>query len=430
MEDAIDASPTSQKKRKKISRCRMTQSKLKAIEGDNTQNVITMHQNNSIVTQTSNISDCLPHRDIWQSAYLLEEANKVPVASQKTRMFNRCNRTDFRMPSIAGFVRVSQVCPTTSSYADEAKLTQWDLTESQFRKLDDAIKDSENGTADSVQMKMEIKDETNDFPEPVERITDENTNVVHNSLKRHSSLVQSILSDWPTSPVKIKKTESELVQLSPKFILNRRHIKQTYLRNRNAGETRNLLPDIKRSSSTTKDVVRSNDEERCQQQIPPTNVNDDVEDLNNSMNIVDNIQNLSKFYTQSSEPTHPVENDVNETFRNVMDLKNLGLSKPSVSLDDEEDFLGFDSEPITLPERFYEFASNLDSSISSINSITNATDDRDRDLFPEEDDDLFANFKTQLNGQCISSYQTNTVIPVVASTSAVAMVNGKCAFNI
>lgn len=425
MEDAIDASPTSQKKRKKIQRCRTTQSKLKASEE---QNVITTDQNNSSVTQTNNVSDCLPHKDIWQSAYLLEEANKAAVVTQKTRMFNRCNRADFRTPSIAGFVRISQVCPTTSSYyADEAKLTQWDLTESQFRKLDDAIKDSENGTADLVQMKVEIKDETNDLPEPVE-MSDGNPTVPHNSLKRHSSLVQSILSDWPTSPVKMKKTESEMVQLSPKFLLNRRHIKRTYLRNRNAGETRNLLPDIKKSSPTAIAVGHLNDGELCQQQIPLTNVNDEVEDLNNSLNIVDNIQNLSKFYTQSSEPTL-VENDVNETFRNVMDLKNLGLSKPSVSLVDEEDFLGFDSEPITLPERFYEFASNLDNSISSINSITTATDDCDRNLFPEEDDDLFANFKTQLNGQCISNNQANVDVPV-ASTSAIVMANGKCVFDV
>lgn len=425
MEDAIDASPTSQKKRKKIQRCRTTQCKVKASEE---QNVITTDQNNSSVTQTNNVSDCLPHKDIWQSAYLLEEANKAPVATQKTRMFNRCNRADFRTPSIAGFVRISKVCPTTSSYyADEAKLTQWDLTESQFRKLDDAIKDSENGTADLVQMKVEIKDETNDLPEPVE-MSDGNPNVAHNSLKRYSSLVQSILSDWPTSPVKMRKTESEMVQLSPKFLLNKRHIKRTYLRNRNAGETRNLLPDIKKSSPTTKAVGHLNDGERCQQQIPLTNVNDEVEDLNNSLNIVDNIQNLSKFYTQSSEPTL-VENDVNETFRNVMDLKNLGLSKPSVSLVDEEDFLGFDSEPITLPERFYEFASNLDNSISSINSIPTATDDCDRDLFPEEDDDIFANFKTQLNGQCISNNQANVDVPV-ASTSAIAMANRKCVFDV
>lgn len=439
MEDEIDASPTSQKKRKRLSKCHSSQKMSKTDEANiQNTNVITMDlksdQHISPVGPTIEVSECLTRRDILQYAVLLERADKTRFSSETSR---NNNRNAVRMSGRSGFINMTQHCAsqsTTASNINEVKESQW-VTESQFRNIDDAVKeyqDSEikgqkTGTSDSIEVKDERMDESIDFAQPVAKtvVVDdcnnedwtENTNVGQNPLKRHSSVLESIYSDWPTSPLKKNKTQSEVMQLSPKFIFYRRRTRRTYFRKQDSGATNNMLPQVKKSSPTTASRRRVNSDGEVE------NDNQEVYVPSDSMNV--NIQSLTIFYSQSELTL--IENDVNETFKTIMDSKSVGLPKTSASLYDEADFLGFDVdalntesntvpvESITLPDRFYEFDSNSENMNSS--STTNATA-LDHDLLMG-DEDIFANFQTQQFGQYVSNNEAScSQRPVAASSSS------------
>lgn len=422
MEDTIESSPTSQKKRKKQTRCRASQKSFKA-NGDNVLRTLQSDQHDIPVGQhqTTEVSNCLTRNDIWKYAYLMETADKGRVTSENARVFNRFNdQNEFRMSRHAGFLNLSQLCasqasqqPSTSYDIDEVKESQW-VTESQFRKLDDAVKefhDSElkgqvtGHNKETAQIDEEMK---KDDAQPLEEIFDDRESI-QNSLKRSSSVFQSILSEWPTSPVKMRKTESAMAQLSPLFKFNARRVKRKYsTRKRTAGDAKKLLILSPTTSSRSNEIkVHSDDEvdnirrEPCQPLSPQSNVNDEEDVLNESIKILDNLQNLSFYYTQTSQPT----------------LIGNGLeTKDDDSKNDEEDFLGFDGHPdVTLPQRFYEFSTHSDN--SSTNSTGNA-DEKVNDFQMEEDDDMFANFKTQQCVQFVANHQANYFERPVASTSA------------
>lgn len=424
MDDEIDASPTSQKKRKRISKCYHSQ-KISKTDEDNNLNrgVMTMdlksnQTNNPVDSQPIEVSDCLTRNDILQYVVQMEKADKVRVTPPETcSVIKRYNN---RKSGRDGFIRLSATQPSASLNVDEVKDSQWNVTVSQIRKIDDAVKEfhdselkgRETGTSDSHQIRDEnvVDDSQNDREA-------ENTN----SLKRRSSVLESIFSDWATSPPKINKCRRDVMALSPPFVFYKKRTKKTYFRKHVTRETPDILPAFKVSSHCSRiDGLESSHR-------VPADHNDDEDDLNESVN--NNIQILNQFYSQSD----PIENDVNETFKTIMTSKSIDLHKPSASLYDEEDFAGFDVdalitdriavpielhtvpiESITVPERFHEFDSHSEK--SSTHSTANVGE-QDHDLLME-DDDIFANFQTQ---QYVAN---NQATEPVASTSA--DFKGKC----
>ncbi|KAJ6644293.1 Breast cancer type 2 susceptibility protein like [Pseudolycoriella hygida] len=407
MEEEIGASPTSQKKRKKNSKNRASQ-KVHKSEGCSNTNVISREGSNE--NELKKLSNCLTRRDILQDTFNLEKADRSCITESR-RIFNRLydNRNELRMSGRAGFMNVTQLTQISASQSlkvNEVTETQWDVTESQFRKLDESI----NKFRDLEKVRSFNSMENGKENHEARHLTGENDEQsVENNKKRESSLKrgipmwESILSEWTTSPEKKQKTQSELLQLSPKFTFNRKRCKKTYLRKRNFGGVQSLVPN-------NKSPLQGTHQEQCTTE----NVIDEDVDLNKSLHIIDNIQSLSQFYTQSS---NSMENDVNETFKIVMNMKSARLNEPTASLYDEEDFLGFDNESkaatsINLPKRLCEFSTN---SISSTHSVPGATE-WDKDLLMG-DDELFASFQTQQNGNYVTSAATanDCVKPAISS---------------
>ncbi|KAG4075254.1 hypothetical protein HA402_003045 [Bradysia odoriphaga] len=399
MDEEIEASPTSQRKRKKLSRRRAIKN-MSSADGDNQESVV----DNQNTEDTIEYSDYSVRSKMWQSAYLLEENDKVQFVPKNCRS-HRSLGNEFRISGPADFLSVSQLCATRATDQNDIEESQWDVTESQFRKVDDAIKEFHESEIKGQQIDNSDRDNDNteDVPNVAERSDEVIADVIHNeqpvardSLKRRSSVLESILSEWSTpSPTKIHKTQSEVVLLK-----------------------------------------------LCRKSNDPSEANDDDDDFDESMNIVDNIQNLSKFFSQSCE-TPSDGNNVNPRKSTAMDLSSVDLTVSRTSLDDEEDFMGFDGEDfpggpvsitlpeffvkcdrklsalesITLPERFNEFDTDSESSDTPTYSHT----ENDEQLLLMEDDDLFANYQTQ---QYISKEEVDYDKPAATISAAV---NEDCA---
>ncbi|XP_037034626.1 breast cancer type 2 susceptibility protein homolog [Bradysia coprophila] len=420
MDEEIEASPTSQRKRKKLSRRRAIE-KISLTGGDNQE-----HQD---TIEDSDFPFC---SRMWQSAYLLEENDKVQFVPKNGRS-HRTLGNEFRMSGPADFLSVSQLCAARATHQNDIEESEWDVTESQFRKVDDAIKEFHESEIKQIDNSVRDNNNTKEVPNVSTRLDGVISDVAHNeqsiesatvgrdSLKRPSSVLESILSDWSSpSPTKIQKTQSEVVQLSPKFKFNRKRCKRTYCRMHNSDHRGKLVNDLRKASPATSPVYNETvganvRPELCQKPNDPADANDD-DDFDESMNIVDNIQNLSKFFSQSCE-TALDGNNIDATESTAMNLRSVDLTVSRTSLDDEEDFLGFDGpdltgepvsitlpeffvkcyrkfsalESITLPERFNEFDTDSESSYTPIPSHTDNTEQ----LLLMEDDDLFANYQTQ-----------------------------------
>lgn len=333
--------------------------------------------------------------------------------SKRRLEFRRHNLNENGMPGPAGFFTLSQLCanqPTT-----EGTETQWDVSESQLQRLDDELKGkclaepSSTSSSNIVQVKesqwdvsvsesqfQRLDDEVKEVYSS--RATQSNENIrngsndliettENNSLKRRSSILQAILAEWPSSsPVKMMKAEEGSEPISPRFIFNKKRAKRTYSRERVTTASRRILPKFATKTSlahnematTAFDEVVNVGVESCQQPADLMHHNEDdvedeeEEDFNESLNIVDNIQSLSKFFSQ---PTN----------------------EENVTSDDEEDFLGFDGVAefngglVSQTVLQHEYESNRD---VVAGKATNRT--TEENLF-NEDDDIFANIQTQLD---------------------------------
>lgn len=452
MDEEIEASPTSQRKRKKVSRRGATQ-KMSLTGRDNLE-VVVKDQNTEDTIEGSN--HLFPKR-MWQSAYLLEENDRVQLVPNIGRSQRPLFGNDFRMSGPADFLSVSQLCAIRATNVNQNEESQWYVTESQFQKVDDAVKEFHESEIRSKQIDDSDRVAEN-LGEPnvshrsdeifADISTDDQTtgigNVVCNSPKRRSSVLESILSEWySASPAKIHRTQSESVQLSPKFIFNRKRCRKSYRRKPISLERRKLVHGFNKSAAAISTTSNIRPELRHKPK-DPAHINDDVEDFDESMNIVDNIQNLSYFFSQSCVPTL-VESNADTTEPTAMDVNSTDLIASKTSLNDEEDFLGFDGTDltgglvsitlaeffvkcrrklsplasVTLPETFREFDADSDSSSVSAEPPIDNSDQ----LLLMEDDDLFANYQTQ---QHIRSQEVMAMEePVVPSTSAVAAgING------
>lgn len=447
MEDIIDGSPpSSQRKRRNIGKCHTSQKKSKR-DVCNVENGIDMKtidfncsEHNSPVGQRE--GNTLTRSDILRGVHLQEQASKASSQLVQTGKRNNNNRSESRISARPGFLSASQyaICASQSSSAQKFRencvlnsgivvtsncntfLETQGFTESQLEIMDndaklntiannqksisfDTTKISHINqvvSTDSVQLGVTLSSDVNH--KVIKNENEDGVNNSQHSVKRHGSIVESILNEWPTSPEKKKKTPSQKTQFSPRFKFDKRLIIRTYLAKRRSPATASRCTII---GSTSSDEYENSRKEICHEEIVSTNVNDEDVDLNTSAKIIDNIQNLSQFYSQSGTG----DNDVSETFKAVMDLKCQSLIKPSPSMEDEADFFGFDNISVTLPENFYDFPSDSDDEVSNTSIIDQhydipADNHQHHDMLAD-DDDIFVDYKTQRYVPVTNSTQVN-----------------------
>lgn len=457
MEDIIDSSPpSSQRKRKNFGKCHTSQKTVKR-DPCNVEDRIESQSKDVKFNEESSVgqmNDSMTRSDMLRRVHILEQANKA--SSQKPHTVKRYNnnRLESRLSARAGFLSATEIYASQSSSTHHLGKNDdrnsgivtnsncgtffetQDFTESQIQRIENdtklititkndqksncfeptKISEEDNAVSyDSDKLTVTVAPDVNS--RVMENTSEDNFNpTCQNSLKRQRSIVESILNEWPTSPVKKRKTSSEQMQFSPKFKFNKKRIIRTYHAKRRPNVTNKLIPESKMQSPATASScsaigIHSDDDDEnmrryiCQEAIVPANANEEEVDLNKSIKIIDNIHNLSEYYSQSSSGT--IVNDINETFKVVMDLK-LRRAKSSRSLEDEEDFLGFDKRSTTLSEKFYDFESEDETSTNSIidqHQDLIAKDqlddmkakDQHHVMLTEDDDDIFVNFKTQYN---------------------------------